>query len=256
MKKNIWILFFCLIYGSLFAEIKTWTTLDGGTFEGELAGEEFGELRFFDERNDVRFVPFESLSPKDRYYISHRFHPEIEASVSVSDEADPWPEWYRGYADLFYLYSFDVKLEKQTLIPCKDKLLAELYILGKSVDGGNYVLVERVLSRFVFPDSEESVHQFLVELPPVFGRYYIHYTERGDEYAGYVIAVLDSRGDLVMCDTDLSMNWVKDDLPKSVKKLRVLYLEGLGSRYSRHFDESIRKVQPPQPEWYERYRTY
>ena len=73
------------------------------------------------------------------------------------------------------------------------------------------------------------------------------------EYLGYIIAISDSSGSIIFCDTDITgIKWLTDDLLLSVEKLRELYAAHPGSIESRHFNSSFKKIKPPRVPWFKR----
>jgi hypothetical protein len=248
----------CVCCAGFFAEAQTriWRTADGTAFEGVFEKILFDKAYIRSSEGKIQQIPMDQLSPEDCSFIARRMPPEISFDVRKSDRQRPLLEWSIPQ-DITTLYTFDVVLKKESKGPCDLALTVEFFALGEEVDGDNYVLVRRDKTDFVFPNERKSVFEFKVTDVP-FRRYHAHWAveverARGVEYFGYVIAVSDPAGNVVASDTNLgSQRWLSENISESVRKLRRIAVEGRGSVFSRHFDESFRKRNVPRIPWHRR----
>lgn len=257
MKKGYLILALAMLCNVLFGtEMREWTDIDGQQITGSFEQEMFGRIVIRDKRGETHQIPSEKLSLKDRLHLEYELSPDIEINVVVDSAEKPDLGFVEQIADdTTKLYSFEVSLKNKSGFLCKDHLMGVLYIIGEEKDGGNHVLVDRVISRFVFPAETEASYRFTVD-HIVFRTFFCSWPEdgkpRGVTYNGYVVAVLNSKGELIASKTDVGADFIRSDLPHAIGKLRQLYFQGRGSMYSRHFDETIEKTDVPQIPWFKR----
>jgi hypothetical protein len=256
MRKMQWIGAALLLCSTLFAaELRTWTDEDGKQFKGRFDKELFGDVLVRDENRRNHFIPIKKLSPADRAYIYNNVPPEVEIKFTRDIRQRPTMEW-TIVGDKTFLYTCTVEIKKKSILPYKKNLMAELFLLAEERDGPNYVIVHREASNFTFPDERDATHTFTaVDVP--FRQYYNHWaadaaTDRGVEYIGYFVAVSDEDKNLIEYKTDVSVDWLVEDIPRTVTELRNLAIQGRGSVYSRHFDDFFSKVDPPRVPWHKR----
>ncbi len=251
MKTGVIIILTGFLCASLFAEMRVWTDAKGEPVTGEFERELFDDILIRDAKKKTHLLPKETLSPQDVHYIHHQVHPEIEIDVVKKSRRRIEQEWVHPL-DNTQLYTCTVRLKKKSRFTCKDTLTAELYIIADETDGDNYILIQRDTIRFVFPEHKKSDYEFTVRDIPV--RNYFHggtiQWTREAVYRGYIVAVFDSRGQFITYKTDLSeMDWLRGDIPSGIEKLQDLAVQGRGSVFSRHFDESLEKSAVPRMPW-------
>jgi hypothetical protein len=252
----------CLLCGLSIAQTRIWRTSDGAVYEGAFEKMVMRKAHIRNSAGNLHLLPMEELSPPDLEYIYKNVPPEVRIIFRKKDRQQPLMDWSID-EDVTTLYTCQVRLINQSPFPSQVKLTAELFVFGEEVDGDNYVLVHREQSAFVFPKGKKSQHEFAaVDIP--FRYYYAGWADkdgagkhRGVTYLGYLVAVSDSQGNLIATDTDLSsQRWLREDLPKSVEKLREIAVNGRGSVFSRHFDDKLRKRTVPRMPWYFRSKDF
>jgi hypothetical protein len=261
VKKIVqWIMLTVLICGSAAGEVRMWTDEDGKRFPGEFYRELLGRIQIRDTSGELHLISVDKLSPADLKYVEQTVVPEVELDFRYSVRLKPEMDWTIPQ-DKTSLYTCTVKIQKESKLEFKGTLTAELYIIGEEVDGDNYVLVQRDVTKFVFPEGRNSTYEFIVEDVPL-RKYHAAWAKqaamfRGVTYLGYITTVLDSKGNLVAYDTDLGTeSWMDMGVEKAIEKLRDLAIEGRGSVYSRHFNERIEKADVPRFKWFRRDNTF
>jgi hypothetical protein len=261
-----WIWFVTVVLGicvPLSAETRMWTDADGVRFEGTYDKEMLGGVLIKDLTGDSHLIRIEQLAGADRDYIEHHVPPTVDAKVDFETRVLPRTEWSREDDDTT-IYTFHVTVEKKSRLTYKGRLSAELFIVAseRSIKSDKHlVLMDRSKTDFVLPEEKKGVSEFSV--PPVAVNSYLagwiipfSVANRGKAYLGHVLAVSDSSGQMIFCDTDIAgVKWLTDDLPSSVEKLRELYALHHGSAESRHFNDSFRQVDPPSIPWFQRNPT-
>ncbi len=258
MKMFRWIVLGCLWAGALaFSEpIRMWTDEGGERFEGTFVRELLGRIQVRDTKDQLRMIPVDKLAKADLKYLQDSIVPEMDIKVRKETDLKPEMEWTIS-GDKTTLYTFKITLDKKSDMDCNTRLTAELYLIADEEDGDNYILIERAENKFVFPHGRDSQIEWVVENLPI-RRYFSGWAVtsakwRGGTYLGYIVTVLDSKGNVVASKTDIgNVAWMQDGLPAAVEKLRLLAYEGRGSVYSRHFDSQIRKSRLPRIEWHKR----
>lgn len=251
---------FCLVAGPLFAlQSRIWAGDSEKRVEGTYSRELLGGVQVRDNAGKNCLVRFEDLSIADLNYLKYRISPKISIEVDHSFRQLPRTEWSREDDDNF-VYTFDVSVQKKSKLPYRGDLTAELFVLGDERlvdDDSRLVLMSYKKAGFVFPEEEKAHFDFSLS-GVTFSAYRAGWilvqsaVERGKTYRGYIAAVSDSEGQLIEVETDLKLDWMTDDLPNTVNKLRQFYQEHPGSAQSRHFNSSFKKLEPPRIPWFQR----
>lgn len=257
MKKFQWIFLAATLLGFPgLAEMRVWTGEDGELFEGEFQRELLGRVQVLDAKGEKRLMSLEKLSIADLNYLKKNVVPDVEITCRKSSTIRPPLEWtIRG--DQTLLYTCDVTLEKKSDMDSSSKLTAELYVIAEEVDGDNWVLVHREAKKFVFPEGRHSSYSFTVDGIEC-RRYDARWAKqsrkwRGWTYLGYVVVMLDQKGQIAAHKTDLATeDWMELGIPVVVERLRKLAVDGRGSVYSRHFGKDVEKSKLPRIEWHAR----
>lgn len=262
MKTFRWISLIVLLAVSVSAGMRVWTGEDGVKFIGEFNRELLGRIQVRDTAGELHLISLDKLSPADLLYIQTTISPEVGITVRKTDRLRPFMEWSIA-GDRTMLYTFTVTLKKKSRMDSKAKLTVELYVIGEEVRGDNWVLVDRDVSKFVFPEGKDSQYDFVAKDIPC-RKYEASWAndglgdlQRGVTYLGYIAVVLDPKGKIIDEDTNLgNEKWMEGGTSAAVEKLRELYMQGRGSQFSRHFDVNIRKARVPQLPWYKRTKSW
>ena len=262
--RKIWlVLVFLGVCTSLSAETRMWTDATEGSFEGTYHKELLGGVQIKDLKGRSHLIRMEQLSKADLDYIEYYVAPEVKVKVNYDTRMLPRTEWSREDDDTT-AYTFNVKVEKTSRFPHKGGLSAELFVVAneRSVQSDKHlVLMHREKTNFAFAEEKKSLCEFSVssiQLNAYLAGWIRPFSvaNRGQTYLGYIVAISNSSGQIIFCDTDIAgIRWLTDDLPLSVEKLRDLYINHHGSAASRHFNDSFKKISPPNVRWFQRNPT-
>jgi len=248
--------FIILLSCAVFSEMRMWREEGKDPFFGKFDKEMFGKIQLIGVNEEVRLIPFEKLSGPDREYIYKTIPPTVEIDVSYKRRQLPPREWTID-DDVTMLYTFTVRLHRVEKIPSQTKLSAELFVIGKEIFGGDYILMQRETFDFVIPEGRDQAREFVTQEIPFrqFPTWPTCETQfiRGQSYFGYLVVVSDSKGNILKINQSLSgARFMTRDIELTIAKLREIAVKGRGSTYSRHFNESFRKTRMPRVPWYER----
>jgi hypothetical protein len=241
--------------------MRMWRNVDGTAVMGEFEKALPTKILIRDPSGESHLMEFSQLSDPDQEYILHAAPPKIDIECRNHSRQRPFLEWSID-EDVTTLYSFEIKLKREGKLLGKRTLTTELFVVGEEVDSDNYMLVHWQKAEVVFPEGSKSSQPFTVTDVP-FRYYYASWARhggaakyRGVTYLGYLIAVSDSKGNLIATDADMSkLRVVTDDIPAAVTALRQIYMNGRGSVYSRCFDESLKKKSASRMPWHPRDRA-
>ena len=245
MKHFINFYLFCMVLcGSALAEVRMWKDRAGNEYEAEFVREMFDKITVREVNGKEHRVGVEELSDHDQKYIRVMVPPVMEIKFHRNFSIKPKPvELSDDDNDTVTILRGDVMIKKVSERPFTSGLRAELFLIAKEVDGGNYVLIDRTESNFLL--VQDHPHQFKTKGAEI--RIYSEYNRqrRGEEYLGYLVAISDARGNIVQVKTNI--DWLTD----KVENLRELNSRGAASMYSRHFDkETVQKAEVPRPNYY------
>lgn len=233
--------------GSAFAEFRTWQDIKGNKYDAEFVHELFDKVTLRDAKGKEYRIAVEDLSDHDQKYLRVMVPPELEIKFSKKTDLKPKPwELYNSDNDTTYIIRPEVEIHKLSRRPFTSGLRAELFIVAKELDGENYILLSKTDASFLLGDQNDNT--YIMKADPVEVMVFTEYNQqrRGWEYSGHLVAVSDSRGNVVQTDTDI--DWLTAD---KVENLRELYLRGKASIHSRHFDkETVQKAPVPRPDYY------
>jgi hypothetical protein len=258
MKRSLRI--FCLLLlatvSAFGAGPRMWTDVDGSRFEGTFVRELLGRIQVRDAKGELRMIPVDELAEPDLIYLQKSIVPDMDIKVRTNSRQKPEMEWTIS-GDKTTLYTCTITLTRMSRLESKVQLTAELYFIADEEDGDNYILIQYDKQKFLFPDGHKSEYEWVVSDIPI-RRYFAQWAVssakwRGGNYLGYIVTVLDPKGNVVAHETDINREeWLSDGIPAAVEKLRRLAHEGRGSVYSRHFDKNIQKARLPRIEWHRR----
>jgi hypothetical protein len=261
MKIRLAIILSLALFSFVSAEMRMWTDADGSRFAGEFSKTAIGKVFVRDGEGVIHSIPMDSLPEAESKYVLAQVPPAVQITVRKKDHEAPKYEWSSpDYYTTFY--SFDIILEKTSSLDTTGDLKVELFVIGQD-------LVRQSDDSFVLMNYSQSIRQLPpgkrsrceITVPNVqFERYNWSTpleSDRGKEYAGYLIAVCDSVGRIIDSKiSGVSAGWIKEDLHRTVDALRKLYAEGHGSPDSCHFREGFKKVSTPRVPWFSRSEEY
>ena len=245
MKKNAICLFLLIINVSAFGEFRLWKDKAGNEYEAEYVREMFDKVTLRTVRGEEVRVRLDTLSEHDQKYLRVKVPPNIKIDFSKRTKRKPKPvemgDLDNDTTDILYA---TVTIAKESKRAFTSGLIAELFLIGKEVDGtqGEYmILLSKTEKSFLLPEKRGDIYTFKAD--PITLKVYTEYNgtqRRGHEYIGYLVVVSDRQGNPVQIETNLS--WLKSKVPE----LRELYQRGAASVYSRYFDkETIKKLKVP-----------
>jgi hypothetical protein len=242
--KRLIICFFSLTFAcAVFsAEVRIWEDRDGNQYEAEFVRELFDILVLRDLNGKEHQLAVEDLSEHDQKYIRVMVPPVMEIDFSKKTRFKPKPiELSDSDDDITILLTGTVCVYKKSKRPFTSRLKAEVYFIAEEVDGDNFILLERAGSDFLFTDQD--TYEFTTDEIEFASFRAITGQRRGEEYLGYLVAVLDARDNILLVKTDIP--WLED----KAGKLRELYLRGAASRFVRNFDKNVEKTEVPRPHY-------
>lgn len=203
------------------AETRIWKDKEGNEVEAELVKVSGSDvyLRSPDGK-ELKKVKLEDLSPKDQKYAQINTPPKLRLSVSVNtDRRNESHNFDRRHSLTVQKEEVqcEATVEKASSDPYEPKLKAILFTFGTVERKDLYVVLDRTLSPFSFGGEAGNTHRFEG------GEINLRQTEfssadsaRGVEYEGYVLLVVDVKGNL------LDVKGSRSFFEKNVEKLNAM----------------------------------
>ncbi len=244
----------CLIYFILLgfilsataAEMRIWEDKDGNRYEAEFVREFFDKMTLrCKDGTEVR-IPVEDFSEHDQKYMRVKVPPQVVIDFSKSMWTKEKPPEMWETEDILLMVQGTATIHKESKRIFTSRLNAELFMIAKEVDGGNFILLSKTDSSFLLGDHNEDTHVFSSE--PDFTRKYDEMGPsgwRGEQYAGYLIVVSDKDGNTLATKNDVLGGWI--DEPEVIEHLRELAVRGAPSVRSRHFGKTGQKTTLTRP---------
>lgn len=248
MKSILTIVAFLFLSCPLQAEVRIWEDAKGRQYKAEFVHELFDKVTLRDVNGTEFRLGVEELSEVDQRYLRVKVAPEIKIDFSKTTSLKPKPKETMDLDnDTIMVTAAEVKLEKISRRPYTSRLHAELYLIAKDITGGGFVLLSRTESDFLFTEKESHIFKSEPVTSRTFEQNSGENERRGEEYAGYLIAVRDFEDKIVAVKTDMP-DWIADyDV---INSLRDIYMRGVGSLRSRYFDKTGHKASVPRPNYY------
>jgi hypothetical protein len=229
--------FFC---GSISAEMRIWEDTSGKSVKAEFVREIFGSVELRRPDGSLHSIPLENLSAQDTKYLRTRIPPEIELNVRTQKLPKVRNKEFVRANDVITVVTAEVQVRKKSSAAFNGILRAEVYLVGKEVATDDYRLSGKGTSQVQFTEENQGMYTFKTAAD---FRVYEEYNElaiRGAEYVGYLVVVIDPRGNKLGAQTDLS--WLEED--ENIDALRKFYVDSF-------FDENCRKRSVPRPRYYD-----
>jgi hypothetical protein len=230
---------------------RVWTLRDDNTFEAEFLICVGDQAVFRSARGKQRKIPLAELSEESVNEIQLNSPPELSLEFRYISrqlpEIEVTPYWAAQPLPADKEYTFGVRIKNKGTIKGYDHPLAvKFYAIGDEVDGDNFVLLDRREETIIPTRLNAGEIKYLGD-PVRLKMYPIRFDDRapmrGIKYGGYLIAVTDSRGQVVQYRA--SSDWLfdirhkLDDLPTGT-----------------HFDKEGTRVCPPRPTESDRPRQF
>jgi len=230
------VVFFC---GSVSAEMRIWEDTSGISVKAEFVRELFGDVELRRPDGKLHSIPLENLSLQDAEYLRAQIPPEIELTVRKQKRDKVRNRDFVRNGDIINVVTAEVQIRKKSRAPFSGILRAEVYLIGKEIATDHYRLSGRGTSRIQFTEENQGVYTFQTSTDFRVYEEYNNIEVRGAEYTGYLAVVMDSMGNKLAAQTDLS--WLKDE---KIDALRKLHIDSF-------FDENCNKRSVPRPLYYD-----
>ena len=219
--------------------MRTWTLKDGHTLEAEFVNVFGGKAVLKNAKGKARKVPLQQFSVEDIEYVELACPPTIDINFQNSLKTVSFKGGFYDF-DFWHRYpekwgNFGVQLKQTSTGEYNHGLDVEIFVVGQQREGSKYLLLDR--QKFSFnPAKEDRHHEYhsprkveLQNYPDYYGQW-VH----GDKYVGYVVTVVDKRGQVIA--TEGPKKWLIENLD-NLKKLKI----------GNYFDKSCTRTFPSRP---------
>lgn len=224
------VLFLC---GALFADdARVWRNQQGERFEGRFVRVLLGKVMLETDDGEKLYIPLKELSKWDLKHLSSVFVPKV--NIRFSDSSRSKFRSKNALADdLIKIVTGMATVETKDEIE-SSTLRMEAYMIGEEVATDDFKLLEKGAMSLKFSEENEYTCQLVLETE---SRKYIEYNRRirGCLYIGYVVVVLDRKGQVVDFRSDIS--WIQGD---QLEKLRQFEKKDF-------FDSNLKSRPVPRP---------
>ena len=226
--------------GSSDNEMRTWTLMDGRTFEAEFVSLASGRAVIKNDKGKLRKIPMKNLSVGDRKFIQLEMPPEFDISFSKQSEQRAYPETRSGKHPMTTTYhtDFSAKIRQTSTKNYDHELQAEVFVVGAEFGGDQYMLLDRFKSTFMLTAENHKsirVKGKTVDITDYqVGKDSFGWQHRGRKYSSYLVVITDSRGEIIGHKTP--KKWLFENF-ENLKKLPV----------DSYFDNTCTRVDPSRP---------
>ncbi len=221
------------------AEMRVWRDKSGREVQGTYIRQIFGAVALKTPAGTSVSIPLAVLSDADLSYIHTVIFTKVEITARKKTKAKERNKDFVKDGDYINVVTLDVQIEKKSREPFNRTLSAEVYLIGKEVYTGDFVLTGKGASAVKFTEENGGVSPFSTAADFRVYEEYNGLQTRGAEYEGYLVLVFDPNGGLLDYKTDLS--WLREQ--KKIDALRKFYVGSF-------FDENCRKRSVPRPLYY------
>jgi len=219
---------------SAVAEMRVWEEKSGKRFVAEYVREISGRVTLRTLGKTPLFIPVRDLSDRDVNYLRTFVLPEIQVGIRKRDRPKERNYDFVKSGDIMSVLTLEVRVENVGRTSYSGKLMSEVYLIGQEIATDDYRLCAKKTSPIEFTEENKGLFMFSASADI---RQYTEYNsqERGAEYKGYLVLVLDPQGNIM--ETKCDLNWLEEDKVDSLRKLRV----------NSFFNEQCRKRRVPRP---------
>ncbi len=219
------VLIFLLATLCIHADVRTWTSKDGKTIDGEYVNFAFEKVTIKIANGELRQLPLDQLSEEDQELVEILNPPEISIDYRESAQpreftADPWEANGGGNQILNHPIKiidaeFGALIKQRSTKEYDHDLTIEMYILTEqNLDPDKYHIIGRVKSEpFRLTKANKFRHEFIA--PQTFQIIHYHLYSvwpRGEKPSTYLILVRDERGNIIAHET--RSEWLFKNLDK------------------------------------------
>lgn len=238
MQKPIFIMLIFSLSAIAESEMRVWHLNDGHSVEAEFVYRMRGNVILKPSRGKDLKIPLSNFSEEDLSYIELEMPPKIDLNSSYTTESRKYPDMYGGPSSRVYtlMYTFKMTLRVRSATPYRHPLTVEYFAVAEEANGDKHILVHYQKETFHLDDLPNG--ELVLESEPIpFTTYQVREYTQGIEYAGFLIAVTDSRGEVIAYKTTRD-NWLE-------------YLDNLREvPVTRWFDETCTRCWPTRPRQY------
>ncbi len=221
------------------AEIRSWTTSDGKTFEAEFINV-IGDKAVFQSGKKQLKISYDSLSETDKEYIALSNPPKLDITFtksSVSRHIQTSPVFQEAPPRIND-FTFGAKVRQTSAGDYPFELEIEYFAIGQELRGNRFILLDRDKRTFTLTRENKLAFDFKGERLVEVMQYDMKERMFGREYAGNLVTITDKRG--VIIGYSASNEWLYDN----IENLKQLPLNA-------YFDETCTRQYPTPPKsWY------
>jgi hypothetical protein len=233
MKNSFITLILICAVSSSFSEFRVWNFNNGKSIEAEFVTLLGGQVSLKTVKGKRIKIPENQFSDEDRVFLELINPPKLDLSLSKSSKVRVFPESLSDLPSAQY-YNFAAVIAQKSPKNYQHELTAELFVIGEEKSGDNKILLDYKKSSFKLMEGSKSVFKLpskTVELTQFASS---NGQMRGEEYDGYMIIVMDSRGEI------LASKSTRDDWLLIADNLRKLPI-------GKYFDKEGNRAWPTRP---------
>ena len=181
-----------MLIGSVHAELRVWTDKSGKTIEAEHVRTLTHQVVLRQADGTEIRVSLDTLSERDRKYAILQTPPRISIHVSTDTDRSNTGVNRRTQIQEEEIQA-EVTIEKTSSSPYEAPLRSTLVLIGETEQSGHSIILENRNEPFSFTEgSEVRFESGKISLRQVESG-----VERGVEYKGYMVAVVDKTGEIL-----------------------------------------------------------
>ena len=177
-------------------ETRVWSLKNGKSLEAEFVTIIGEKVSLKTLRGKVVKVPMANLSSEDISYMELINPPQLDLSLSKKSKVRKFPDSLSALPTSAY-HDFKAVIQQTSTKPYGHELTAELFVIGREKIGEKLnTLLDYQISSFTLDKGSDSVYELssnTVELM----KFEMNGQLMGEEYAGFMIIVTDSRGEII-----------------------------------------------------------
>lgn len=242
MRQILYAILLIALTGSVQAEMRTWTTSDGQTFEAEYVSSSGDKIILRTDRGKTKRFQRSLLSPEDIEYVEltnpPAFNVDFFQQSSQMIIKSPPDEYFTQFAPPKILnYVFGAKIKQISANSYNQELCIEFFAIGGEVWGNKLILLDRQQSYFTPNKENNRSHKFSSGRTVRLIEYEMYGASRGRKYFGNLVTVTDKRGEIIAYTT--SNEWLFENL-ENLKELPI----------NAYFDKTCTRTYPTPPKLY------
>lgn len=232
----LWVLLLSVCsYGAY--EIKTWTLMDGSTFEARYKTTVGGNVIMENQKGAQKKVPLDRFTPDDIEFFELENPPEFKLNFKNKSTQLQYDTRYElRYMPVILLYEYGASAEKRSAGKYDHEVTIEFFaIAAQRGHNHKFVLVDRQSASFVPSKENDYKLEFwsprIVEIDEYS---FNNLASRGKKDSAFLIIVKDKRGKVIA--TKASKDWLLENVEELRKR-------SIGN----FIDETCQRVYPGRP---------